>query len=77
MLLISKTFEVITEESASEGDADSRGYEWQDVPHTVRELADTLNTHGMPWAHDYYVKRNGMSQKEFRLWAKANYRKGV
>lgn len=42
MLLLSKTYEAITEESAEHGDAESRGYEWEDSPHSVREAADML-----------------------------------
>lgn len=42
MLLLSKTFEVITEESAENGDAESRGFEWEAVECSVREAADYL-----------------------------------
>jgi hypothetical protein len=42
MLLISKTYEVITEKSAAHGDAEDRGFEWEDSPNTVRETADYL-----------------------------------
>lgn len=42
MLLLSKTFETITEESAAEGEAEDRGFLWEDSPHTVREAADRI-----------------------------------
>lgn len=38
-------------------------------------IGDTINTHGIPWAWTYYSKR-GMSRQEFRLWAKATFKRG-
>ena len=34
-------------------------------------FADTLNTHGIEFAHKYYVIKNKMSMFEFRVWMKA------
>lgn len=35
-------------------------------------IGDTINNHGIRWAWNYYSKR-GMTQKEFRIWAKSTY----
>ncbi len=33
-------------------------------------FADTVNTHGARWAHQYYAKR-GMSDFEYGVWLKS------
>lgn len=38
----SQTFAMYTEESVIQGEADETGYDWQDSPHTFRELVDLL-----------------------------------
>lgn len=55
MLILSKTFEVVTHESAARNDAEERGYVWRDVPHTFRECVRELrdysersDSHGVP-----------------------------
>jgi hypothetical protein len=40
-------------------------------------FADTLNTHGMAWAWNYYGVKGKMSRKEFRIWAKATYKRSA
>jgi len=30
---------------------------------------DTVETHGLVWAHSYYTKK-GMSEAEFKLWVR-------
>lgn len=42
MLLISKTYEVITEESAENGEAEETGFEWENAECTISEMVDTL-----------------------------------
>jgi hypothetical protein len=37
-----QTFEVITEESAEIGDAEERGFDWEDMPYEFRELVHML-----------------------------------
>lgn len=46
-MLFSQTYEIITEESAQDGEAAERGYDWQDSPETFRELVARLES-------DYY-----------------------
>ena len=41
-LLLSKTYEEWDESALEAGDTDSRGFEWEDSPHTVREAAQLL-----------------------------------
>ena len=33
-------------------------------------FADTVQTHGVPWAWGHYSK-HGMTQREFRIWLKS------
>lgn len=45
-IILSQTYEIVTEESAAEGDAEERGFDWEDVPHTFRETVDLINRGG-------------------------------
>lgn len=45
-LLLSKTYEIVTEESAASGDAAERGYRWQDRTHTLSETVDLIKQGG-------------------------------
>ena len=56
-IILSQTFEVVTEESAADGDAAEQGFDWQDAPHTFRETVELIRaggfshpsgTHGAP-----------------------------
>lgn len=31
---------------------------------------DTISTHGVVWAFQYYVRKHGMSEWEFMFWRK-------
>lgn len=42
MIKISKTYEIVTEESAEYGDAEERGFEWEGVRYTFRDLIDEM-----------------------------------
>lgn len=46
MILISKTYEVITEESAEQGEAEERGFEFEDVEYSFRELVELMRECG-------------------------------
>jgi hypothetical protein len=59
-----QTFEVITDESAENGEAEETGFDFQDMPYTFRELVQTLereyycaepsDSHGVPrWVTKY------------------------
>lgn len=48
MIYVSRTYEVITPDSAEQGEAAEQGYEFEDVPHTFRELVDLMQTHREP-----------------------------
>lgn len=45
-ILLSQTFEIVTQESAEQGDAAERGHDWQDVPHTFREVVELISSEG-------------------------------
>lgn len=42
MIILSKTYQIVDDESAQRGDAKEHGFEWQDVPHTFREVVELL-----------------------------------
>lgn len=44
-ILVSQTFEIITPESAEQGDAEERGYKYEDREFTFRELVDLMEEH--------------------------------
>lgn len=46
MIKLSQTFEIVTEESAADGDAAERGFDWQDAPHTFRETVELIRDGG-------------------------------
>ena len=47
-MLLSKTFEVITPESAERGDVDSAGFEFENEPFSFRELMQALDDYDHP-----------------------------
>ena len=48
MIYVHQTFEVITPESAEDGEAASSGFEFQDMPHTFRQLVELMEAHPEP-----------------------------
>lgn len=32
-------------------------------------FVDTVNCHGIQWAHNFYCVKHGMQQWEFRFWS--------
>lgn len=45
-IILSQTFEVVTEESAADGDVAESGFDWQDAPHTFRETVELIRDGG-------------------------------
>lgn len=45
-IILSQTFEIVTHESAADGEAAERGFDWQDAPHTFREAVDLIRDGG-------------------------------
>lgn len=45
-LLLSQTYEIVTEASAALGDAAERGFRWQNKAHTFREAVDVIKKGG-------------------------------
>lgn len=45
-IILSQTFEIVTHESAENGDAAYRGFDWQDCPHTFRETVELIRDGG-------------------------------
>jgi hypothetical protein len=48
MLLIHKTFEVVTPESAEDGEAADSGFDQKNEPYTFRELVSAMKVHYQP-----------------------------
>jgi hypothetical protein len=51
-ILLSKTFETVSEESAANGDACDRGFHWQDEPHSFKEVVDLIQNRGFVYPSD-------------------------
>ena len=62
--LVSETYEIITEESAENGDFEETGFTFQDEPMTAREIAEYLYTGGFTEA--------SASQYHDGVWFSAN-----
>ena len=43
---LSVTYQIVTEESAEQGEAAESGFLWEDVPHTLREIIDAIESGG-------------------------------
>lgn len=45
-IILSQTYEIVTEESAANGEAADSGYDWEDAPHTFRETVELIISEG-------------------------------
>ena len=45
-IMLSQSYEIVTEESAADGEAAERGLDWEDAPHTFRETVDLIRAGG-------------------------------
>lgn len=45
-IILSQTYEIITEESAANGEVAESGFDWQDAPHSLREVVDLIINEG-------------------------------
>jgi len=45
-ILISQTFEIVTEESAEHGEPAESGFDWEDIPHGFRETVELIQSGG-------------------------------
>ena len=48
MILVSKTYEVVTPESAEDGEVADSGFDQENEPYTFRELVATMRAHYEP-----------------------------
>lgn len=46
MIILHQTFEIVTDESAEQGEVAESGFDWQDVPHGFRETVDLIESGG-------------------------------
>lgn len=44
MIVLSQTYEIITEESAEIGEVAESGFDWEDCPHTFREVVELIES---------------------------------
>ncbi|MNC31216.1 hypothetical protein D3C75_795300 [compost metagenome] len=51
-IILSQTYEIVTEESAQEGDAAERGYDWQDEPYSLRDTVELIKSEGFNYPSD-------------------------
>lgn len=56
-IFLSQTYQIVSEESAEHGDFEDTGFDWEDVPHTFKEVVDLIkdcgfihksDSHGVP-----------------------------
>ena len=47
--IVSQCYEIVTEESAEQGDADERGFEFQDEEYDLRSLIRHIQNEGFCW----------------------------
>lgn len=45
-IILSQTYEIVTEESAADGEAAESGFDWQDAPHGFRETVEIIRDGG-------------------------------
>ena len=45
-IFLSQTYEIVTNESAEHGDIAESGFEWENVPHTFREVVELIQREG-------------------------------
>lgn len=46
MIILSQTYEIVTQESAECGEADERGFDWENIPHGFRETVELIRDGG-------------------------------
>ena len=73
MIKISKTFEVVTEESAQDGEAAERGFVFEERPYTFRELVREME--GFPECSDRPA--SGRVGEWLTSYAEQDYRTGA
>lgn len=45
-IILSQTYEIVTQESAEQGEAAESGFDWQDAPYTFREVVELIEREG-------------------------------
>lgn len=50
---LSLTYEIVTEESAANGEAAESGYEWENAPHSFREVVEMIKNGGFIHPSDF------------------------
>lgn len=76
MLKISKTYEVITNESAEQGEAAESGFVFEDQPCGFRELLDTIKADGFAYPDSSHGIPRWLStepQQDYRTGAWVTY----
>lgn len=53
-IFLSQTYEIVTHESAEHGDIAESGFEWENIPHTFREVVDLILDGGFIHPSDSY-----------------------
>lgn len=49
MIILSQTYEIVTSESAENGEAADRGFDWENSPHTFRETVERIQDGGFAY----------------------------
>ena len=75
-MIISKTYELVTEESAEQGEAAERGFVFEDQPGGFRELFDTIKADGFAYPDSSHGIPRWLStepQQDYRTGAWVTY----
>lgn len=71
-ILISKTYEIVTPESAENGEAEERGFEFEDVAYTFKELVDEMRN----YIHPSSMPMSGNTREWLSTEAEQDYQDG-
>ena len=72
MIRLTQTYEIVTPESAECGEADERGFDFQDEPHTFRETVAMIERFSLSMPSDSHgVPRwiTGQEEQDYRTGA--------
>jgi hypothetical protein len=74
-ILVHRTYETWTYEDVETGDTDDRGFDYEDVPHTFRELVDLMRCHHIASDYPTIDGRTWFSEEEecFRTGDRTTY----
>jgi len=68
IFLVSKTYEIITPESAENGDAEERGFKYQDEEMTVEDILREIDYNGFTMLSSSWIENHKNSTEQNHTW---------